>query len=346
MLKNGHSTLRRGDWVGKYKIDGTIGKGGMGDIYRAVQEPLGRVVALKVLLPHMQDDEEFAARFAVEAEAVSHLEHQNVINIFDYGEENGCRYIAMQYIDGMDLGRYISETKVMPVAEIINISKQICRGLRYAHNRSILHRDIKPQNILLDKSKNVYITDFGIAKLPSQNLTGIGLTVGTPEYMSPEQAQGKKDIDILTDIYSLGIVMYEMLTRKPPFTGNNPLAIAHMQVNEQPPPPSQKRKDVPKMLEMIIVKALKKDRRERYQSVEELLEDLDRVDPAETAPRKTVRLPTPKEIEDRRIRVDRRGKDRRYDSGGYWAEMARTQWLSWIAIGALAAAFILHVVKS
>jgi len=346
MSKSGHVSLKKDDWIGKYRIDSTIGRGGMGDIYKAMQMPLGRVVALKVLPPHMQDDREYSARFGAEAEAVSRLEHQNIVSIFDYGEEDGYRYIAMQYIDGMDMGRYIADTKVMSIAEIIDFSKQICRGLRYAHGRHIVHRDIKPQNILLDRNKNVLITDFGIVKMRDKKFTQVGQTVGTPEYMSPEQAQGKEDIDALTDIYSLGIMMYEMIARKPPFTGNNPMAIAHMQVNDTPPPPSQSRKDVPKMLEMIVVKALKKDRRERYQSIEELLEDLDRVDPANPSPRKTVRLPTPKQVEDRRIKVERRGRDRRFTTAGYWAEMANTQWLSWLAIAALATAFIWHVIKT
>ncbi|MCL2183780.1 MAG: protein kinase [Chitinispirillia bacterium] len=343
-------------YIGQYKVIDRIGKGGMGDIYRAVQEPLGRVVALKVLPPHMKDsdDDEFEKRFRKEAKALSGLSHQNIVSIFDSGESDGYLYIAMQYVDGMDLSCYIADNRVISIAETIDFAKQICRGLRYAHSRKvpIIHRDIKPQNILLDKNKNIRITDFGIVKmfspeerLTEHRITQRGHTVGTPEYMSPEQAQGREDIGVQTDIYSLGILMYEMLTHKPPFTGSNSMAIAHMQVNEKPPLPSLKRKDIPKMLEMIIMKALKKDKRERYQSIEEMLEDLDRVNPAAPEARKTITLPAPKQVEDRRIKVDRRGKDRRYGPASYWAEMARTQWLSWLAIGALATAYILHLVK-
>ena len=349
--------------IGKYRVVGTIGKGGMGDIYKAVQEPLGRVVALKVLPPKFTRDEEFSKRFEIEAKAISILEHQNIVSIYEYGEDDGFRFIAMQYIDGMDLSCYIEEIRVIPIADIIDISRQICRGLRYAHSHNVIHRDIKPQNILLDKDKTIHITDFGIAKIFSgTDITMTGSAVGTPEYMSPEQAQGKK-LDAQTDIYSLGILMYEMLTRKPPFVANNSLAVAYKQVHEQPMPPSVKRKDTPKYLELIILKALKKEKHDRYESAEEFLLDLDRVDPEETVDRATVqyrvqtdvfggvRQKAPEDDNNRRI-VDRRGGDRRYEmegfggrlfSGKYWAAMARTQWLSWAAIAALAAAFVWHV---
>jgi len=351
--------------IGKYRIIGTIGKGGMGDIYKAVQEPLGRVVALKVLPPQFTRDEEFSKRFEIEAKAISILEHQNVVSIYEYGEDDGFRFIAMQYIDGRDLACYIEETRVIPIADIIDISRQICRGLRYAHSHNVIHRDIKPQNILLDKDKVIHITDFGIAKIFSgADITMTGSAVGTPEYMSPEQAQGKK-LDAQTDIYSLGILMYEMLTRKPPFVANNSMAVAYKQVHEQPTPPSAKRKDTPKYLELIILKALKKEKRDRYESVEELLLHLDRVNPEETADGATVqysvqagvfggeRQKAAEEENNRRI-VDRRGGDRRYDeaglggslfSGEYWLAMAKTQWLSWAAIAALGAALVWHIAK-
>jgi len=346
MSKNKYLDLQHAS-IGNYKIIGKLGHGGMGDIYKAVQEPLNRVIALKVLPPQLSRDEEFAARFDIEAKAISLLEHQNVVNIFDYGEDEGYRFIAMQFIDGMDLGAYIAEHKTIPIPEIIDFTKQICRGLRYAHGRSVVHRDIKPQNILLDKNKFVRITDFGIAKIfETSGPTMVGSTVGTPEYMSPEQAQGKK-IDAQSDIYSLGIVMYEMLTRKPPFIGNNAMAVAHMQVHDQPAPPSTKRKDTPKLLEMIIMKALKKDKRERYESVEDLLKDMDRVDMSEPVDPKTVRVPVSKSAPNG-TKVDQRIVDRRGGYGlrrSYWGEMAKTQWPSWVAIGALATAFILHVIN-
>ncbi|MDR2578049.1 MAG: protein kinase, partial [Chitinispirillales bacterium] len=189
-------------------------------------------------------------------------------------------------------------------------------------------------------------------------ITMTGSTIGTPEYMSPEQAQGKK-IDVQSDIYSLGILMYEMLTGKPPFVANNSMAVAYKQVHEVPIPPSAKRKDTPKLLELIILKALKKEKRERYASVEEFLRDLDKVDPAERVEHTTVKfdrtVARPSKSETRSIAAqERRIVDRRHNSGGaaapifskaYWAAMVKTQWLSWLAIAALGTAFVMHVVN-
>jgi len=350
--------------IGKYKILGKLGKGGMGDIYKAIQDKpvngvaLNRVVAIKVLPPQLARDSEFAQRFEIEAQAVSTLEHQNIVSIYEYGEDDGYRFIAMQYIDGMDLGNYIAETKVIAVSDIIDFSKQICRGLRYAHTHNVVHRDIKPQNILLDKNNVIHITDFGIAKTVA-DVTVTGSTVGTPEYMSPEQAQGKK-IDAQSDIYSLGIVMYEMLTRKPPFVANNSMAVAYKQVHEPPMPPSVKRKDTPKQLELIILKAIKKEKRDRYGSVEELLTHLDTVDPNERVDRQTqlfhpsLKQESAAAADERRI-TDRRNGDRRGGmldganqsvfSGEYWKTMLRINWPTWLAIAALGGALAIHVFK-
>jgi serine/threonine-protein kinase len=352
--------------IGKYRILGKIGKGGMGDIYKAVQEPLKSIVALKVLPLQLSRDDEFTTRFRKEGDAVSRLgTHQNIVTMYDYGEDDGYLFIAMQFIDGMDLGTYIADTKTVAVLDIINFSKQICRGLLHAHENDIVHRDIKPQNLLLDKNKVIHIADFGIAKaFSSTDITMTGSTVGTPEYMSPEQAQGKK-IDAQSDIYSLGIVMYEMLTRKPPFVANNSMAVAYKQVHEQPIPPSVKRKETPKQLELIILKALKKDKRDRYDSVKALLAHLDRVDPDERMDRPTQQISldgksrtramiAEAKDQDRRI-VDRRGGDRRggglegaYEpvfSLAYWKTMARIHWPSWLAIAALGGALAAHVFK-
>ena len=350
--------------IGKYKILGKLGKGGMGDIYKAVQEPpLKLVVALKVLPPQHTRDDEFTKRFEIEANAIARLNHQNIVNIYEYGEDSGYRYIAMKYIDGMDLGCYLADVKTMPIPDIIDFTKQICRGLLFAHKNGVVHRDIKPQNILLDKNKVIHITDFGIAKVRSEpGPTVTGSTVGTPEYMSPEQAQGK-DIDAQSDIYSLGIVMYEMLTGKPPFTANNSVAVAYKQVHEQPLPPASKRRDTPQSLDSIVRRALKKDKSERYRSVKELMADLDKVDVTERPDRKTVVLggsprPGSKNKDDDRRITDRRNGDRRngnrrafegarhpFFSAAYWKMMIKTQWPSLIAIAALGAAIVMFMFK-
>jgi serine/threonine protein kinase len=260
----------------------------------------------------------------------------------------------------MDLAHYIAERREVPIVEIIDFSKQICRGLRYAHNHSVIHRDIKPQNILIEKNNIVKLSDFGIAKIFSRTdeITMTGFTLGTPEYMSPEQALGKK-IDAQTDIYSLGIVMYEMLTKKPPFLARDPMAVAYKQVHEQAPPPSHKRKDTPKRLELIILKALKKDKEERYSSVEEMLDHLDSVDPDERIDQTTAsysaagngrepangQKPTEYSKNDRRI-VDRRmGAYGGFGDKGYWLELVRTQWISWILLAGLGALFFLHMAR-
>jgi serine/threonine protein kinase len=348
------------EYISHYKILCRLGKGGMGDIYKAIQDPLNRVVALKVLPPRFGRDEEFAKRFKIEADAIARLQHQNVVSLYEYGEENGFRYFAMQFVDGKDLSRHINERREMPVEEIIDFSRQICRGLRYAHANNVVHRDIKPQNILIDKSNIVKLSDFGIAKIFSgSDITMTGFTLGTPEYMSPEQALGK-NIDHQTDLYSLGVVMYEMLTRKPPFTANDPMAIAYKQVHELPAPPSSKRKETPKRLELIILKALKKNKEERYQSVEEMLDHLDSVDPKELAGTPTASLRVVrgsaggetagdevKKTAERRI-VDRRqstGMGPAFGGRRYWREMARTQWISWLLLAGLGALFLLHLLR-
>jgi serine/threonine-protein kinase len=347
-------------YISHYKILGRLGKGGMGDIYKAIQDPLNRIVALKVLPPQFGRDDEFAKRFEIEAKAISLLQHQNIVSIYEYGDEEGYRFFAMQFVDGVDLAHYIAERREVPIPEVIDFAKQICRGLRYAHNHSVIHRDIKPQNILIEKNNVVKLSDFGIAKIFSRadEITMTGFTLGTPEYMSPEQALGKK-IDAQTDIYSLGIVMYEMLTKKPPFLARDPMAVAYKQVHEQAPPPSQKRRDTPKRLELIILKALKKDKADRYSTVEEMLHHLDSVDPSERADKTTASFPeTGTETEsangqkpteysknDRRI-VDRRmGATALFGDKNYWLELVRTQWITWILLAGLGAMFFLHLIR-
>ncbi len=351
MKRNSAETIPQ--QIGHYKILSLIGRGGMGDIYKAVQEPLNRIVALKVLPPKLSRDAEFAKRFEIEAKAISLLQHQNIVSIYEYGEEDGLRYFAMQFVDGTDLGKRISESKPIPISEIIDYTRQIGRALRYAHSCNIIHRDIKPGNVLIEKNGVVRLSDFGIAKIFSgTDITMTGAAVGTPEYMSPEQAQGKK-LDAQTDIYSLGIVIYEMLTRKPPFTGPNPMSIAYKQVHELPDPPSLKRKDTPRRLEMIVLKALKKDKKERYSTVEELLEHLDKVDEEDTAAASHRKTPKPQKSAspdyDRRI-TDRRSGDRRYRkhtifSAVYWVDMISGQWPLWLAVTLLGIGFLIHLIR-
>ena len=348
------------EYIGKFKILQIIGMGGMGVIYKALQESLDRVVALKVLPPQFCSNEEIAHRFEIEAKAISMLQHQNIVNIYEYGCEGGYRYFAMQFVDGQNLSTIIRNKKVISIAEIIDYSKQICRGLRYAHAQNIIHRDIKPSNILVDKENVARLSDFGIAKIFSfADFTLTGVAVGTPEYMSPEQAEGTT-IDTAADIYSLGVVMYEMLTKKPPFLANNPIAIAYKHVHELPISPSVKRHDTPKRLELIILKALKKKKSERYASVAEMLDHLDSVDISELVSRPTLAFSPKKNVSDRdtehpekRI-TDRRGVQRRHlhksimsllQDKEYWTEVLMYQWPGIVLIAGLALALIVHIVK-
>src|SRR3989339_2119972 len=254
--------------IGKSRITGVLGRGGMGNVYKAAQEPLNRQVALKLLPQEYARNEEFQSRFVAEDKAISQLEHQNIVGIYDFGTEEGVHYIAMRYIEGVNLGDRIRKEKKLGWELPVDYARQTCRALRYAHERNIIHRDIKPQNILLDNQDHLFVTDFGIAKIYQQTgLTRTGVVVGTPEYMSPEQAEGL-ELNPQTDLYSLGVVIYEMLTGNPPFTGDNPLSIAYKHVNVTPPPPSEHRRDLRQRLELVVLKALKKDRAVRYRSVD------------------------------------------------------------------------------
>lgn len=352
------------DKIGKYKILQIIGMGGMGVIYKALQDPLNRVVALKVLPPQLSNNEEMSKRFEIEAKAISLLQHQNIVSIYEYGEDKGYHFFAMQFIDGENLSVRIQRKKVMPVTEIIDISKQICRGLRYAHSQNVVHRDIKSQNVLIDKENVARLSDFGIAKIfSSVRLTMTGVTVGTPEYMSPEQAEGE-GVDYKTDIYSLGVVIYEMLVKRPPFTANNPVAVAYKHVHEMPMPPSIKRRDTPKRLELIVLKALKKDKKERYDSVEDMLEHLDTVDVDELVDKTTISFAIKKCRQDQRKQtegvVDKRITDRRsgerrgfartpgkslFLDKEYWLDLLAHQWLSISLIFILAGLLVVHILQ-
>ena len=303
--------------IKNFEIVEHLGKGGMGDVYKALQLPLERPVAIKILLSQGGDDEEAAKRFFAEGKAISHLEHANIVALYDYGFENGLTFFAMHYVDGKDLFSIIKKNDNLGFSLIVDWSKQICRGLKYAHEHGVIHRDIKPHNILVDlKQRQCQITDFGIAqRFQRERITIEGMAIGTPEYMSPEQASGTA-LDAQTDIYSFGILLYEFCTGHPPFMDSNPITVAYKQVHEFPEPPSHFRKDIPKRLELIIMKCLKKKKSERYQSVTQILVDLDSVEVSgETGlyVSKEESTPSADEQNERRI-TDRRQGDRR-DTG-------------------------------
>ena len=225
-----------GKQLGPYHIIRLIGTGGFAWVYEAVHESLGRRVALKVLLPSHGENPEVVSRFLREALIAANLEHPNVVQVYDVGQQDGCYYIAMAYVDGGALSSLMRQRKGLDEQRILEIASQVASALDYAHAQGVVHRDAKPSNILLDRSGKAYLTDFGIARAAwSTRLTRTGASVGTPEYMSPEQAAGK-GVDARSGRYSLGVVLYEMVCGRPPFQGENPLSVLHKIVYEPVPP--------------------------------------------------------------------------------------------------------------
>ncbi len=293
---------------GKYTTMEHLGTGGMGDVYKAMDLVLNRTVALKILPFKLANNRESSERFLAEAHAISRLQHQNIVTIYDYGEEDGQKFIAMQFIQGSTLSKVIRSESPLDYVRIVNIAKQICRGLKYAHENEVVHRDIKSGNIIMAPGDKAYISDFGIAKVvDSPSITTTGMALGTPEYMAPEQCEGGV-VDAQSDLYALGVMLHEMTAGKPPFLADTPLAVAFKQVHEMPPLLSKVRPDVPPRFELIVAKCLKKKKEERYRSADELLHDLDNVYLESGSAQGSGSTPLDPEL---RI-TDRRGGDRRY----------------------------------
>ena len=261
-----------------YDVIGILGRGGMGTVYKAIHKNLNREVALKVLEKRFNDEsDEAVKRFNLEAQAMKKLDHQNIVQVYDFGREGDQFFIAMTYATGITLSDLLHRRKKLDVDEALLIIKQVARGLRYAHNKGIIHRDIKPSNIIISPDNRVYITDFGISYVQdSDRLTNTGTAMGTPEYMSPEQCQGE-EITLQSDIYSLGIIFYEMLCGEPPFTGVKPLDIAYKQVHNHPEAPTVYRGDINPDLENVLLKCLEKNRANRYNNIDEFLRDIDKL---------------------------------------------------------------------
>ncbi|MEW6188710.1 MAG: Stk1 family PASTA domain-containing Ser/Thr kinase [Actinomycetota bacterium] len=258
---------------GRYEIIEKIGSGGMADVYKAYDEVLHRTVALKILHPQFAQEENFVARFRREAQAAAGLNHPNIVNVHDWGSEDGTYFIVMEYLEGRNLKQIIADRGSLPFDIAVDIARQVCSALRFAHKHDIIHRDIKPHNIIITTEGEVKVTDFGIARAGTSTMTQTGTILGTAHYISPEQAHGAP-ATIASDIYSLGVVLFEMLTGKAPFEGESPVAIALKHAHESPPSPRSINPDIPESLEAVVLKALSKHPSDRYQSAQEMREDL------------------------------------------------------------------------
>ena len=265
---------RGGVIAGRYEILDRISEGGMATVFRARRMPEGDIVALKVLREQFASDLEFVERFEREAKAVAALTHPHMVRVYDSGRDGDVRYIAMEYVEGEDLKAYIRRSGRIPPQRAAEIAAQVCDALEYAHAHGVIHRDVKPQNILLTPGGDVKVTDFGIARaLSSATITQTGTVLGSVQYLSPEQARGGA-VGRPADLYSLGVVLYEMVTGQLPFTGDSPIAIALAHVNQPPPPPRSIVPDLPPSVDGIIQLALAKSPSRRYRSAGEMRADL------------------------------------------------------------------------
>lgn len=256
----------------RYEIIGKIGAGGMSDVYKAKDLTLGRFVAIKVLKSEFSEDMGFVTKFRTEAQSAAGLEHPNIVNIYDVGSENGMHYIVMEYVEGITLKTYIEKKGQLSFKEAVSIAIQVGRGIEAAHNKNIIHRDIKPQNIMISTEGKVKVTDFGIARAASSNTISSDV-MGSVHYSSPEQARNGF-VDGKSDIYSLGIVMYEMVTGRVPFDGDTTVAVAIQHLQEEMVPPSAYAPNLPVSMEKIILKCTQKSTDRRYESMAALLADL------------------------------------------------------------------------
>jgi len=261
--------------IANFELRDLIGSGGMANIYKGVQLSLERPVAIKVLHQHLTANEDFVNRFKQEAKQAAILQHQNIVSIIDYGHQDGEYFIAMEYIDGQNLKEILTRIKRLPLEVALLITKEVAGGLKYAHSNGLIHRDIKPANIMLAKDGRVMITDFGIAKTHGDmSITVTGQTVGSPAYMSPEQAAGRP-IDNRCDLFSLGIVLYEIITSEKPFKGEAYQQVVTNIISSVPEQPSKLRIDVTPSIENLIQKALVKDVDNRFQDAEDIIVGLD-----------------------------------------------------------------------
>jgi len=279
---------------GRYQVLKELGRGGMGIVFQAHDKQLNEQVALKIISPVLSNDPESLERLKREVSSARRISHPNIIRIYDIGETNGLHFVSMEFFPGQSLKEYIRNSGALSLIQGSHIVLQICEGLEAAHWQRIIHRDLKSQNILIDPTGNVKIIDFGLARSSyMEGMTATGLILGTPEYMSPEQVSGKKT-DERADIYSFGIILYEIFTGKLPFRGESAISVGFQQIRDEPPRPRDVNPQIPEELERIILKALQKDPNKRYVSIRELRQDFEKL--LQTAAPDSSRVSTTKPV--------------------------------------------------
>jgi eukaryotic-like serine/threonine-protein kinase len=261
--------------AGRYELEHKVGSGGMSKVYRAHDRLLERTVALKILHEHYSQDDEYIERFRREARSVAQLTHPNVVTVIDRGEHEGRQYIVFEYIDGENLKQLVEREGPLPPRQVIELGLQIASALASAHARGVVHRDVKPQNVILTDEGRPKVTDFGIARSADvESVTLTGTVMGTSEYIAPEQARGEL-VDFRSDVYSLGAILYELCTGEVPYPGENPVSVAMRHLHEPVPSARAQRPDVPARLDAAIRKAMAKDPEERFRSMDELIVELE-----------------------------------------------------------------------
>ncbi|HQR47101.1 MAG TPA: serine/threonine-protein kinase, partial [Thermoanaerobaculia bacterium] len=272
----GLAALPEGTEIGsRYRVVKLLGRGGMGAVYRCRDEELQRDVALKVIRPEIAADPDVLDRFKREIQLSSRITHRNVLRVYDLGEADGVRFLTMEFVEGDDLSNLLRKAGSFPVSRLVHLFRQVCEGLKAAHDEGVVHRDLKPQNVMVDAEDRVHLTDFGLAKnLGGTAMTELGAVMGTPAYMSPEQVRGEA-VDRRADIYSLGVILYEMASGQTPFSGGSVYEVMMRRLTTAPKPITELNASIPAYLRKIMERCLAVDPAARYQTVGEILQDLD-----------------------------------------------------------------------